>query len=62
MVGFISDAPTQTAETMHSLRVADIIIPSVTAGLAIVIMWKYSLNEARAREIKAELVKRRGEL
>ncbi|GAA4942133.1 MFS transporter [Algibacter agarivorans] len=62
LVGFISDAEVQTAETMHSLRVADIVIPSVTAGIAIFIMYKYSLNETRAREIKAELVERRGEL
>ena len=62
LVGFISDAPTQTAETMNSLRIADIIIPSLTAAIAIWIMWKYSLNEERAREIKTELVKRRGEL
>ncbi|TGV03706.1 MFS transporter [Flavivirga rizhaonensis] len=62
LVGFISDAETQSAETMYSLRIADIIIPSLTAGIAIWIMYKYSLNEKRAREIKAELVRRRGEL
>lgn len=62
MVGFISDAPTQTAETMTNLRIADIVIPVFTAGLAIIVMWKYSLSEERAREIKAELVERRGEL
>ena len=62
LVGFISDAETQTAETMNSLRIADIIIPSLTAGIAIWVMWKYSLNETRAREIKDELVRRRGEL
>ena len=62
LVGFISDAETQSAETMYSLRIADIIIPSVTAAIAIWIMWKYNLNEDRAREIKEELVKRRGEL
>ena len=45
-----------------NLRIADIVIPAATAGLAIVVMWKYSLNEERAKEIKAELVKRRGEL
>ena len=47
---------------MNSLRIADIVIPSLTAGIAILIMYKYSLNETRAREIKAELIKRRGEL
>ena len=62
MVGFISDAPTQTAETMTNLRIADIVIPVATAGIAIIVMWKYSLTEERAREIKAELVERRGEL
>ncbi len=62
IVGFDQNAITQTAETMTNLRIADIAIPVVTAGLAIIVMWKYSLNEDRAREIKVELVKRRGEL
>ena len=62
LVGFDQNAATQTAETMTNLRIADIIIPAATAGLAIVVMWKYSLSEEKAREIKAELVKRRGEL
>ena len=62
LVGFDEGAVTQTAETMTKLRIADIIIPAVTAAIAIWIMIKYSLNEDRAREIKAELVKRRGEL
>ncbi len=62
LVGFDQNAATQTAETMVNLRIADIVIPAVTAALAIGVMWKYSLSEERAREIKAELVKRRGEL
>ncbi len=62
LVGFISDAPTQTAETMTNLRIADVIIPAGTALLAIFVMWNYSLSEKRAKEIKEELVKRRGEL
>lgn len=62
LVGFDGNAATQTAETMTSLRIADVVIPSLTAGLAILIMWKYSLSEKRAREIKAKLVERRGEL
>lgn len=61
-IGFDGGAATQTAETMYSLRLADIIIPSATAGIAIIIMWKYSLNEKRAKEIKEKLVARRGEL
>jgi len=62
LVGFISDAETQTVDTMHSLRIADIVIPVLTAGLAIWVMWKYSLDEERAHEIKAKLIERRGEL
>lgn len=62
LVGFDQSAATQTTETLTNLRIADIIIPCATAALAIVVMWKYSLSESRAREIKAELVKRRGEL
>ncbi|GGZ78070.1 MFS transporter [Algibacter mikhailovii] len=62
LVGFISDAPTQSVETMNSLRIADILIPSITAGMAIWIMYKYSLSESRARDIKEQLVARRGEL
>jgi len=62
LVGFDGNAATQTGETMTSLRIADVVIPSLTAGLAILIMWKYSLSEKRAREIKKELVERRGEL
>ncbi len=61
LVGFISDAPTQAGETMTQLRIADIVIPVFTALLAIVIMWKYNLTEKRSKEIKDELVKRRGE-
>jgi GPH family glycoside/pentoside/hexuronide:cation symporter len=62
LVGFDEGAVSQTAETMTNLRIADIVIPAATAGIAIWIMWKYSLNESRSKEIKIELVKRRGEL
>jgi len=62
LVGFDPNLTEQTLDTMNRLRIADIIVPSSTAALAIWVMWKYSLSEKRAREIKAELVKRRGEL
>jgi GPH family glycoside/pentoside/hexuronide:cation symporter len=61
-VGFDQNMATQSLETMNKLRLADIIIPSITAGMAIVIMWNYDLSEARAREIKLELERRRGKL
>ncbi len=62
LVGFDQNAAVQTAETMTNLRLADILIPAVTAGLAILVMWKYDLTEEKAGEIKDELIKRRGEL
>ncbi|MEO0558519.1 MAG: MFS transporter [Bacteroidota bacterium] len=62
VVGFDPGVTEQTLETMNRLRVADIIIPSVTAALAIWVMWGYDLTEARAKEIKETLVARRGEL
>ena len=61
-VGFDGNAATQTEETLTKLRLADIIIPAFTAGLAIVVMWSYSLSEERAREIKVELEAKRGVL
>ncbi|MBE0637440.1 MAG: MFS transporter [Bacteroidales bacterium] len=62
MVGFDQNASLQNAETLTNLRIADIVIPALTAGLAILVMWKYDLTEEKAREIKNELVRRRGEL
>lgn len=62
LVGFDQNSATQTVETLTNLRIADIVVPAFTAGLAIWVMWSYSLSEDRAREIKEELVARRGEL
>jgi GPH family glycoside/pentoside/hexuronide:cation symporter len=62
IVGFDPNVTEQTFETMNRLRIADILIPSLTAAAAIWVMWNYSLNEKRAREIKKKLVERRGEL
>lgn len=61
MVGFDAKSSIQAAQTMHDLRIADIIIPSVTAALAVLIMWNYSLNEDRVSNIKKELEARRSE-
>jgi len=61
-VGWDQNEATQTIETLTNLRIADIIIPIVTALLAVLIMWKYDITEEKAHEIREELVKRRGEL
>ncbi|MFD2914501.1 MFS transporter [Psychroserpens luteus] len=62
LVGFDEGAVSQTAESMVKLRIADIAIPAITAAIAIWVMWKYDLDEKKAKEIKEELVERRGEL
>jgi len=61
-VGFDAGLATQSVETMTNLRLADIIIPATTAGLAILIMWNYDITEEKAHEIKAKLIERRGEI
>jgi len=62
IVGFDQNIAVQSAETITNLRLADIIIPAATAFLAIIVMWKYDLSEEKAKKIKEELVKRRGEI
>ncbi len=62
LVGFDQNSAVQTADTITNLRLADIIIPTVTALLAIMVMWKYDITEKRSNEIREELVKRRGKL
>ena len=62
IVGFDQNAATQTLETMNNLRIADIVIPSATAAIAIIVMLGYDLNEEKARQIKMELESRRGKL
>ncbi|MEO1033168.1 MAG: MFS transporter, partial [Bacteroidota bacterium] len=61
-IGFDGGLATQSEETLLNLRIADIVFPVVTAGLAIWVMWKYSLSEERAKEIKKQLEERRGVL
>ncbi|MEZ4911909.1 MAG: MFS transporter [Saprospiraceae bacterium] len=62
IVGFDSSATVQSVETITNLRLADILIPALTALMAIVVMWNYNLSEERVHEIKEELLSRRGEL
>ncbi|MEM6893611.1 MAG: MFS transporter [Bacteroidota bacterium] len=62
LIGFDGGLATQSEETLVNLRIADIVFPVVTAALAIWVMWKYSLSEERAKEIKIQLEERRGVL
>jgi len=62
IIGFDASKAIQSTETITNLRLFDIFIPIITAAIAIWVMWDYNLSEEKAKEIKAELVARRGEL
>jgi GPH family glycoside/pentoside/hexuronide:cation symporter len=62
VVGFDQNLAIQTTETLINLRIADIVIPAITASLAVWVMWGYDLTEQKAEEIQQDLIRRRGEL
>lgn len=62
LVGFDQNISLQSAETITKLRIADITIPAITAGLAIIVMWKYNLTEEKVKEIKKELDLRKSKI
>ncbi len=59
LVGFDQNAVIQSPEVLTHLRLADIIIPIVTGILAILIIWKYDITEAKANEIREALKQQR---
>lgn len=61
-VGFDQNQQLQTTHTITSLRLADILVPSIAGIIAIIVMWKYDITEKKARDIREELVERRGKL
>ncbi len=60
MVGFNEAVDEQTISTITNLRIADIVIPVITAIIAMVIVWKYDITEQKALEIRKALVAKRG--
>lgn len=60
-IDFKSGAPTQTYETMFELRLFFSAIPMIGTLIAIWVMSDYSVDEAKAREISAELAKRKAQ-
>lgn len=62
LIGFDQHAAIQSADVLTNLRIADIAIPIFTGLLAIIIIWKYDITEAKANEIREALTKRRAEL
>ena len=61
-VGFNQSIDHQIIETLTNLRIADIVIPIVTAGMAILLVWKYDITESRALEIREALIAKRGKV
>jgi GPH family glycoside/pentoside/hexuronide:cation symporter len=59
IIDFKSGAPTQTYETMFELRLFFSAIPMIGTLIAIWVMYDYDVNEEKAREISAELAKRK---
>jgi len=62
LVGFDQNATAQSAEVLTRLRLADIIIPVTTGLIAIIVIWKYDITEAKANEIRDKLIARRGNI
>jgi GPH family glycoside/pentoside/hexuronide:cation symporter len=60
-IGFDEAVQVQAADTITNLRIADIVIPIFAGILAIMVMWKYDINEAKSNEIREALILRRGE-
>lgn len=61
-VGFNQNVQVQSHHTITMLRIADIAVPSIAGIIAIIVMWNYDITEQKAREIRQQLVDRRGEL
>jgi GPH family glycoside/pentoside/hexuronide:cation symporter len=52
----------QSDQTLLLLRLFDVVIPIVTSLIALAIMYRYSISESQAHEIRVELENRRGKL
>jgi Na+/melibiose symporter-like transporter len=48
-----------TAVAIENLRYFYILLPVALAGLSLLTLWGYPLNEARQRELRAEIERRR---
>ena len=58
VVGFDTEAATQTESALTGLRLAYIIVPCVGTIIAMIVMSFYDLNEERSRNIRSQLVER----
>jgi GPH family glycoside/pentoside/hexuronide:cation symporter len=61
VVAFKAGAPTQPEGAVTGLRLFFSGVPICGTLIAMLVMWNYDLTEKKAREIKAELVRRKGQ-
>ncbi len=59
VVGFNADISPQSEATLIGLRAFYSGVPILGTLIAITVMWNYDVDEARAREVSAELVRRK---
>jgi len=59
-VGFDQSVAAQTPEALAGLRLAYILVPITGTLIAMAFMWRYDIDEARSREIRAQIAARRG--
>lgn len=60
LTGFDVDLPAQSESTLFYLRVTDVVIPAISSLLAILLVYSYSITEAKALENREALEERRG--
>lgn len=58
-VGFDQSVTEQTPAALTGLRLAYILVPVAGTLIAMACMWRYDIDEARAREIRAAIAARR---
>jgi GPH family glycoside/pentoside/hexuronide:cation symporter len=53
------ELPAQTEHTIFWMRLCDVAVPAGTSALAVWILSRYKITEARAHEVRAELEARK---
>lgn len=59
VVGFDQDVQVQTPEALSGLRLAYIVIPITGTVIAMAVMSRYNLDEARSRDIRRQIAERK---
>ena len=60
--GYVGGAATQSESALTAIRASIGLVPAVMAIIAMIVFWKYPLNDARFREIRNEVEARKAKL